>query len=80
MLFEIKREVCHFSLSSEIIPCSRLVADDSDCVMIHADDHYDPDCVMIHADDHYDPTHESQIATSPTLHCIKSVFISHFHL
>ena len=51
MLFEIKREVCHFSLSSEIIPSSRLVADDSDCVIIHADDQYDP-------------THESQIAIS----------------
>ena len=51
MLFEIKREVCHFSLSSEIIPSSRLVADDSDCVIIHADDHYDP-------------THESQKAIS----------------
>ena len=63
MLFEIQREVCHFSLSSEIIPSSRLVADDSDCVIIHADDNYDP-------------THESQIATSPTLRFIESVFIS----
>ena len=41
---KIKREVCHFSLFHKLfLPYSRLVAfdDEYDCVMIHANGHYD---------------------------------------